>query len=39
MNATSGKLKDKKKDVTIESCFHLLPKVVRIFEVLEITKT
>jgi hypothetical protein len=35
MNATGRKFKDEKNGITIESCFHLSPEVVNIFEVLE----
>jgi hypothetical protein len=35
MNVIGKMFKDEKKEVTIERNFHLLPKVVHIFEVLE----
>jgi hypothetical protein len=37
MNAMSGKFKDGKKKVTIESSLRLLLEVVHIFKVLEFT--
>jgi acyl CoA:acetate/3-ketoacid CoA transferase alpha subunit len=39
MNATSEKLKDKKNEVIVESCFRLLLEVMRIFEISEFTAT
>jgi hypothetical protein len=37
MNATSMKLKHKKKEIIVKSCFCLLLEVVGIFKVPEIT--
>jgi hypothetical protein len=39
MNAMGGKFKNEKNDITIESGFHFLPKVVSVFKVMEIIET
>jgi hypothetical protein len=39
INATSRKLKDKKKRVIVKNCFHLLQKVVSVFKFLEFIAT